>query len=129
MTVSQWRSILEGSLRLSRDGNWQPALANLDGAIKGAIAERNAEWIGLLARNAGIIAEKSKQLEASASYYRLAFEHQPKDPMVCIALANVLWEQESAEHRKWLQRAKELARMSPNADAEEIIKAWEKEHP
>jgi hypothetical protein len=126
MTVVDWRSILHSALTRARGGDSMSALSDLDTSIEEAVRADDAVWVGRLARNAGVIAAGAKNEPLAIRYYRIAAQYQPSDPLVCIALATLLWEANQRESRTWISKARELANAANDANALEIIATWQR---
>jgi hypothetical protein len=61
-------------------------------------------------------------------YYAIAARADQTDPLTCLALAEVLWNEELDEYSIWLSEAKRLAAHPEKGEEKHIVLAWERRH-
>lgn len=109
MTI-EFREILQESMRLAKDGEFQRALTLLDEGLEAARTEKDSGWILALARTAAVMCDHIQDLERVLSYYRITLQYAEEDRYTHLAIGGACirkGERESAEPH--LRRCLELA--------------------
>lgn len=83
------RAALQEALSLASRGNVQEALKRLDNALEDARVRQDNQWIGLLARNAAIVADEAGDLIKAEAYCRVALALDDGDALAHFAFADV----------------------------------------
>jgi tetratricopeptide (TPR) repeat protein len=86
--MNRYRTVLEGSLQLAREGNTEAAIHALESILDGPIADDSLDWISLLARNAGVICEQRSEIDRALAFYERGLQFVPDDPMLLLAAGN-----------------------------------------
>ena len=83
------RISLQEALALAGRGDLQEALKRLDNALDEARIRQDKQWIGLLARNAAIVAEEAGDLPKAEAYCRVALAVDDGDALAHFAFADI----------------------------------------
>jgi hypothetical protein len=87
--MNRYRTVLEGSLQLAREGNTEAAIHALESILDGPIADDSLDWISLLARNAGVICEQRSEIDRALGFYERGLQFVPDDLMLLLAAGNI----------------------------------------
>ena len=119
---SKKRELLEQALALASESNLEEAISRLDEGLGVAAEEENRKWIAILARNAGLICDRSGDLAKAEGYYKKALEADTSDPYMHFALADLYKREGKLElANDHFQKCRDLAGESKDKDVLKML--------
>jgi hypothetical protein len=105
-----YRTVIERTLALTSDGSFDNALTLVDEALAKATLNEDRQWLRLIARHAGVMADAAGQPQRARGYYETALAHGEQDPWLMLGIALVCRQlDDHTAASVWCERSFEIA--------------------